>query len=100
MTVTEGRTASYNIRLGTRPSATVSVLPQTFNADVATVSPATPSSLDFTTSNWNMPQTVTVMGVDDTDTNHESVQLTHAVRSSDATYAALTPPAVTVRCHG
>ncbi len=96
LTVTEGRTASYNIRLGTRPSATVSVLPQTFNADVATVSPATPSSLDFTTSNWNMPQTVTVMGVDDADTNHESVQLTHAVRSSDALYAALTPPAVTV----
>ena len=96
LTVTEGRTATYNIRLGTRPSATVSILPQTFNADVATVSPATPSSLDFTTDNWNMPQTVTVMGVDDPDTNHESVQLAHAVRSSDATYAALTPPSVTV----
>ncbi len=49
LTVTEGLTASYTIRLGTRPSATVSILPQTFNADVATVSPATPSSLDFTT---------------------------------------------------
>ncbi len=96
LTVTEGLTATYSIRLGTRPSATVSILPQTFNADVATVSPATPSSLDFTTSNWNMPQTVTVMAIEDADTNHESVQLTHAVRSSDATYAALTPPAVTV----
>ncbi len=96
LTVTEGRTASYNIRLGTRPSATVSILPQTFNADVATVSPATPSSLDFSTSNWNMPQRVTVMAIEDADTNHESVQLTHAVRSSDALYAALTPPAVTV----
>ena len=96
LTVTEGLTATYTIRLGTRPSATVSILPQTFNADVATVSPATPSSLDFTTSNWNMPQTVTVMAIEDADTNHESVQLTHAVRSSDATYAALTPSAVTV----
>ncbi len=96
LTVTEGLTVTYTIRLGTRPSATVSILPQTFNADVATVSPATPSSLDFTTDNWNMPQTVTVMGVEDADTNHESVQLTHAVRSSDALYAALTPPAVTV----
>ncbi len=96
LTVTEGRTASYTIRLNTPPSATVSILPQTFNADVATVSPATPSSLDFTTSNWNMPQTVTVMGVEDTNRNHESVQLTHAVRSSDATYAALTPDTVTV----
>ncbi len=96
LTVTEGRTATYTIRLGTRPSATVSILPQTFNADVATVSPATPSSLDFTTDNWNMPQTVTVMAIEDADTNHESVQLTHAVRSSDALYAALTPPAVTV----
>ncbi len=96
LTVTEGLTVTYTIRLGTRPSATVSILPQTFNADVATVSPATPSSLDFTTDNWNMPQTVTVMGVEDTNRNHESVQLTHAVRSSDALYAALTPPAVTV----
>ncbi len=96
LTVTEGRTATYTIRLGSRPSATVSILPQTFNADVATVSPATPSSLDFTTDNWNMPQTVTVMGVEDTNRNHESVQLTHAVRSSDETYAALTPPSVTV----
>ncbi len=96
LTVTEGLTATYTIRLGSRPSATVSIFPQTFNADVATVSPATPSSLDFSTSNWNMPQRVTVMAIEDADTNHESVQLTHAVRSSDATYAALTPPAVTV----
>ena len=60
VSVTEGETATYDVQLGERPpaGATVSVVSQaTANA---TVSPAT---LTFSTTNWNMAQTVTVTGV-------------------------------------
>ena len=36
-----------------------------------------PVSFVFTTSNWNQPRTVTVRGVEDEDTNDETVTVTH-----------------------
>ena len=37
---------------------------------------AVPVSFVFTTSNWNQPRTVTVRGVEDEDTNDETVTVT------------------------
>ena len=43
-----------------------------------------PVSFVFTTSNWDQPRTVTVRGVEDDDTNNETVTVTH--RSSGGGY--------------
>ena len=60
VSVTQSETATYNVQLGEQPpaAATVSVVSQTpANATV------TPATLTFSTTNWNMAQTVTVTGV-------------------------------------
>ena len=66
VTVTEasgsGNTASYKVKLATQPSAAVTVSVSSGDTDAATVNK---TSLNFTTTNWNQPQTVTVTGVDD-----------------------------------
>ena len=47
------------------------------NTDVATVAPV---ELVFTTSDWNMPQTVTVTGVDDQQsTGERTTAITHTI---------------------
>ncbi len=93
LAVNEGGTNQYTLRLASQPSHEVT-LGVTSDHAAATVSPAT---LRFDMNTWNQVQTVTVMGVEDADTNDVSgVQLRHTVRSSDTLYAALTPPVVTV----
>ena len=73
--VDEGGTAGYTVQLDARPSASVTVSLASGDANAATVSPG---SLTFTTSDWNIAQTVTVTGVEDDDGDHESVTLTHS----------------------
>ncbi|MFN7982690.1 MAG: hypothetical protein U0Q11_12595 [Vicinamibacterales bacterium] len=55
-----GATATFTIVLNTLPSANVTVALTSSNTAEGTVSP---SSVTFTTANWNAPQTVTVTGV-------------------------------------
>ncbi len=63
LTVTEaGGTATFTVALLTRPSAAVTVAVSSRDTGEGTVSP---SSLTFTTGNWNAARTVTVTGVDD-----------------------------------
>ena len=70
---------SYTVRLKTQPTATVTVTVSSADTDAATVS----GSLSFTTSNWSMPQTVTVSGVDDDDSAAEEVVVTHTASGGD-----------------
>ena len=58
----DGRQASFQVQLRTRPAAVVNVAVISSSTAQGTV--ATPS-LTFTPDNWNVPQTVTVTGVDD-----------------------------------
>ena len=58
----DGRQASFQVQLQTPPTAAVTVTVTSDSTAQGTV--ATPS-LTFTPDNWNMPQTVTVTGVDD-----------------------------------
>ena len=65
LSVTEAareRTKTYTVALASQPTAEVTVSLSSNHTDIATVSPAT---LTFTTTNWSVPQTVTVTGVDD-----------------------------------
>jgi hypothetical protein len=69
LTVNENSSGSFTVRLSHQPSTTLSasIAPQT--AGIYTVSPST---LSFTTGNWNTPQAVTVTPVSDGDQINES----------------------------
>ncbi len=74
LTVAEGGSRTYTMRLNTPPSSDVTITVAGASGDV-TVEPA---SLTFTRTDWNQPQTVTVNAGTDTDTNTDpAVTLTH-----------------------
>ena len=72
--VVEGGTAEYTVKLDSEPRETVLVNVDSGDTNAVTASPA---SLTFTTTNWNIPQTVTVTGVQDANRAHETVRITH-----------------------
>jgi hypothetical protein len=86
----DGTTASFTVRLSSEPMATVSIPIQSSDTTEGTLSVDT---VDFTTSNWSDPQTITVTGVDDDvadgDQDYEITLGTPA--SSDVKYTALDP---------
>ncbi|MBF2755721.1 MAG: hypothetical protein ISN29_10770, partial [Gammaproteobacteria bacterium AqS3] len=70
LTVDEGRSGTFSVSLSAAPSRNAVISLAKTNSDVT----LTPTSLTFTTSNWNIAQTVTVTvsqdagATDDTDT--------------------------------
>ena len=73
VTVAEGATSTFNLKLSAAPTADVAVsLARTGDADV-TVSPA---SVTLTPANWNTGATVTVAAAQDTDTVSGSATVT------------------------
>jgi len=93
--VTEGgTTGSYTMQLASAPTANVTI-------NLA-VSPGgqvnfSPSSLVFTSMNWDQPQTVDLSAVD--DAVHEATlvaQVSHSIASGDSRYAVLVPANVAV----
>ena len=73
---------SYAVRLGSQPSANVTLTPSgtglSFN----------PSSLSFTMSNWDTTQNVTVTVDNDANTVTETRTVTHTAASTDTNYNA------------
>ena len=61
-TTESGAKASFSVVLTSRPTAKVTIPLSSANTAEGTVKPA---SLTFTSKNWNVPQVVTVTGVDD-----------------------------------
>ena len=78
------------MRLQTAPTGSVTVTPASTN----TVLSFSPASLTFTTSNWDVSQTVQVSAPADTDTNNASATITHTVAGAD--YDAIEAPTVAV----
>ena len=90
LSVDEGATATYVVRLDRVPAANVTVTPSSPDTGALTVSTAnTDSKLTFTPDAYAW-QTVTVTGVGDSDPADEEVQVTHQ-GSGSAEYAALNP---------
>jgi hypothetical protein len=91
--VTEGgATDSYTVVLNSQPTADVTI----------TISPdsqvsVSPTSLTFTSSDWNTPQTITVTAVDDfvVEGSHTGT-ITHSASSSDSDYDGISISDVTV----
>ena len=61
-TTESGGTSTFTVKLNSQPEADVTISVSSSNTDEGTVNP---SSLEFSSSNWNTNQTVTVTGVDD-----------------------------------
>ena len=95
LTVTEEDTAgaSYTVVLDSQPTADVTV---TVAGHSGTEVTPTPTSLTFTTSNWESAQMVTVIAGADADTENESVTLTHSAASMDSEYQGITIDSVAV----
>jgi hypothetical protein len=80
-----GATDTLSVALTSQPTANVTVTVNG-NTDVS----ASPTTLTFTSANWNTAQTVTVTAVDDTLVEGpESANITFASSSSDARYNGL-----------
>ena len=91
----EGGSGSYTVVLATQPSGTVTVTPSlaTSSDEDVTISP---SSLRFTTSSWNRPQTVTVRARRDTDEDEDTATVEHEVAGADYADAGVTARSVRV----
>ena len=74
MSADEGSTATYQVALSVQPSGNVTLTLESSDTGALEVSPR---SLTFTTSDWDVRQTVTVRGVEDSGTADETVTVTH-----------------------
>ena len=80
LTVVEGSTGTYTIKLATEPSETVKVNCYGNHADVSLA----PEFLTFTPQNWRTPQTVTVSALEDSDAfTGATAYITHNVFGGD-----------------
>ncbi len=93
LTVTEGSTASYTLVLDAVPSGDVTIA---VDVPAGAELSASPSSLTFTTTSWEQPQTVIVeaMEEDGDALADDPVELQHSVSGAD--YGSATAPAVQV----
>ena len=80
LSVPEGGSSTYTVALSSRPTATVTVAITGVTGPYLTLDG---TSLTFTSSNWDQPQTVSVSSVDDPDTLDDQVVLTHTASSGD-----------------
>jgi VCBS repeat-containing protein len=90
-----GGTATFSVVLTSIPSASVAFGLSSSDVSEGTVSP---SSLTFDSTNWNVPQIVTVTGVDDSAIDGDVAYsiVTEAATSADVTYSGFNPDDVTV----
>uniref|UniRef100_UPI001CFF5082 hypothetical protein n=1 Tax=Microseira wollei TaxID=467598 RepID=UPI001CFF5082 len=85
--ITEGgATDTYEIVLTSQPTADVTIA-----INNGTQTGTSPTSLTFTSANWNTPQTVTVSAINDNvaEGNHSGT-ISHTATSSDANYNGIT----------
>lgn len=89
LTTTESAgTARFSVVLATAPTADVSIAIASSNSNEGTPNPST---LTFTNANWNIAQTVTVMGVDDDVVidGSQTYEMSLTSSSSDSAYQGL-----------
>ncbi len=88
-------TGTFNVVLSTQPASDVVIAVTSSSLPDATVSPAV---LTFTNVNWNVPQLVTVTGVDDSIVSSDTAIVTTSIVPglSDDSFDLLTSQAVNV----
>ena len=93
LNVTEDNTTTYSVRLATEPTSEVTITPTSGDDRAASVAPTV---IRFTHANWTTPQSFTVTGKRDADTDDETVTITHVVTGADYGENAVIAPHVTV----
>ncbi len=90
LTSESGGSAAFKVSLNTPPTADVTIPISSSNPQEGA---ATQTSVTFTPSNWNIPQIVTVVGVDDhmVDGNQPYSILLGPAASADSDYTGLDP---------
>lgn len=87
-----GGSATFSMVLDSQPTANVTIAVSSNDTTEATV---TPEELLFSTTNWNVPQSVTVTGVDDDIIDGDiSYAIEFSVTSTDTNYSGLNIPAI------
>lgn len=88
-----GGTDAFTVVLLSQPVATVQISYASTNNNEATVSPASPITFDAT--DWNVPKTISVKGVDDIIRDgNQPYQVSLSTSSADPNYNNVTLPAV------
>ena len=85
--VAEGAGTYYTVALASEPGANTTVRPHQVGGDEAHVHPL--DTHEFTPSNWNTPQHVIVVAMEDADANDESFEIRHAVLDADMRAAGI-----------
>lgn len=95
ITTETGGTAFFTVALNSQPSQNVTIGLSSNDTTEGTVAP---SSLVFTNGNWNVPQAVTVTGVDDPDFDDDVAYsiITAAATSSDPAFNGINAADVAV----
>ena len=94
LTVAEAASDTFTVALAAQPDASVVVSVASSSMGTASVAPA---ALTFSTTDWNVPQTVTVSGTDNAIAEQSrSATVTVQYSSGSAQYASVTPATVTV----
>ena len=83
LSVEENAAETYDVVLNVEPSLGVTVRISSNNSDV-TVEPSTLTFIGGASGNWNVPQTVTVSAVVDSDETDDDLRLTHRMDGSAA----------------
>ena len=78
--VAEGASATYTAVLDTEPTDTVTLTPGVTGSPDVTFEP---SSLTFTSADWDTAQTVTLSAAEDDDAYHDSAVVSHAAEGGD-----------------
>jgi hypothetical protein len=96
LTMVEGGVTNYTVVLNSQPSANVTV--SVVSGNTAQGGTVSPPSLTFTPGDWNIPQPVTVTGINDLALDGTtSWAITNSVSSGDLLYNALAPETVFAR---
>ncbi len=96
-----GNSATFTVALNTIPSGDVKVTVQSDDSGAASLSSdggvneAETIELTFTATDWNLPQTLTVTGVEDDDTDDEDLSISLSPSGGD--YSEVTAGSVAVK---
>ena len=75
LSLTEGGSNSYTVRLNDLPTGNVTVTIASNNAEATT----SPEALTFTNNDWTMAQTVTITAGRDTDSLNDTASISHTI---------------------
>ena len=95
LTVPEGGSRTYTVKLTSQPTADVTVSIRTSGSPDVTHD-ATDDMLTFTAATWATSQTVRVSAKDNDDHRDEIATISHSVTSTDMEYRVITPPDINV----